>query len=97
MKVKMILTIDIDGSINDIGRANLKDHIVNQILSVGDKRLDDPLRLIDNVHVSKAQIVLSQHDAKVAGGKARASSLSAKRRKEIATMAANARWAKSNQ
>jgi hypothetical protein len=87
MRVSLNLLLDIEpGSPDDTIRL-LRGHIVSALLTNPEIRL-----LTKRIRVGTAKPILSLHEAKQAGGRARAASLSPAKRKKLARLAAQARW-----
>lgn len=96
MKVEMTLTITLDVPIKDIGRARLKDYVRQALKGwKGSFPPEDEIRYgLGDVHVSSVRDILTPHESKARGGKARAMVLTSTERSQIARKAARARWAK---
>lgn len=96
MKVHVNLTIDLNYPIEEIGKRRLRDYVETAVLRWGGglNPSDELFDGIANVKTSAITAMVSIEDARILGGKARARSLSPKRRTAIAKAAAKARWDK---
>lgn len=99
MKISVMVTLTLGGEVDAGGKASIRKYIKNAIMkSKGAHGLNEvkgceAINSISGVMVSNVSVVMTRHEARAAAGKARAAALSAKRRKEIAQQAAEARWA----
>ena len=89
MRVSLNLLLDLAFPATDSLEKELRECITEALNA--DMQLAN---LVKRLRIGKTRSILSQHEAKQAGGRARAKSLSAKRRKAIAKRAALARWGK---
>jgi predicted Zn-dependent protease with MMP-like domain len=89
MRVSLNLMLDLAFPVNETLNKELRGCITEALTA--DAHLTT---IIKKLSIGKTKPILSQHEAKQAGGRARANSLSAKQRKAIAKRAALARWGK---
>ena len=89
MRVSLNLLLDINPPMTDDFIRLLRGHVVSALLT--NQEIRD---MTKRVRVGLPKPILSLHEAKQAGGRARAASLSAAKRKAIARGAAMARWNK---
>jgi hypothetical protein len=93
MKVSVTVTITLDSHVDEVGKDNIRSYVKGAITSMkGSFHPNDEMHSIVDVKVSKVSTIMSQHEARVAAGKARAAKLTPEQRSEIARRAAAARW-----
>lgn len=93
MKVSVNITITLDSHVDELDKDSIRKYIKKAVTSMnGSFSTDDEMGSIVDVKVSKVSLVMTQHEARVAAGKARAAKLTPEQRSEIARRAAAARW-----
>lgn len=92
MKVEVTVSLDLKVPLAEIGESKLRRHIKASLLAGGSRDNRGPF--FRGISCGPVKEVHEYHDARVAGGKARAEGLTSEKRSEIASLAAKARWAK---